>query len=234
VALPFIDLDVDLESLQNKHMDISATIDSIQTLIFLWPMERSMISKRNLLLAISAVALLSQTAHPASAQSPEILVDARHLDQVENPSELDRWRKVVDSQEVRAIGDAITTYYGCAGCYSMVGDGINTIVPLPSSGEEHKGVIQAPVGYTVCRAYVQNPSVNCNGTFTGSYRTADDPNSAHLDGLHYYIVVPKPAIGAGRCWVDGTVVVEFALASPGNREKLKCHASGTVAFHYGK
>jgi hypothetical protein len=213
-------------------MDTIATIASMRKLTLL-PMEGFMIAKRNLLLAISAAALLSQAAHPANAQSP-LLVDARHLDQVENPSELDRWRKVLDTQEVRAIGDAITTYYGCVGCYSMVGDGINEIVPLPSGGEEHKGVIQAPVGYTVCRAYVKDPSVNCDGTFTGSYRTADDPNSANLDGLHYYIVVPTPAIGAGRCWVDGTVVVEFALASPGNRERLKCAASGTIAFHYGK
>jgi hypothetical protein len=116
----------------------------------------------------------------------------------------------------------------------MVGDGINKIVPLPSSGESHNGVIQAPVGYIVCRAYVKDPSVNCNGTFTGCFRTAVDKDSAHLDGLHWGMVVPKPGIGAGRCWVDGTVVVEFIKASPGNRAKMKCHATGEVAFHYGK
>jgi hypothetical protein len=183
------------------------------------------------LIALSSIVLWQ----PAKAQdSQEILVDAIHLDQVENPAELDRWRKVLDTQEVRAIGDAVSTYYGCVGCYSMVGNVINTIKPLSNAGNEHKGVIQAPVGYTVCRAYAQNPSVNCNGTLTGSYRTADDPASGNYDGLHYYIVVPTPGIGAGRCWVDATVVVEFLRATPGNRSRHNCAASGTIAFHYGK
>jgi hypothetical protein len=105
---------------------------------------------------------------------------------------------------------------------------------LSNAGNEHKGVIQAPVGYTVCRAYAKNPSVNCNGTLTGSYRTADDPGSGGYDGLHYYIVVPTPGIGAGRCWVDATIVVEFLRATPGNRSRHNCDQSGTIAFHYGK
>jgi hypothetical protein len=119
-----------------------------------------------------------------NTQPPQIYVNALHLDHVENPSELDRWRKqVLDTKETRAIGDTITSYYGCTGCYSMVGNALNKVAPLPSGGIEHKGVIQAPPGYTVCRAYAKSPSVNCNGTLTGSYRTADDPVSAHLDGL---------------------------------------------------
>lgn len=180
-------------------------------------------------LLLFAIMLVPQ---PASAQGTDILVDARRLNKVENPSELDRWRKVIDAREARLIGDAITSYYGCVGCYSRVGDAINTIVPLPAGGEEHKGVVQAPVGYTVCRAYVKNPSVTCNGTFTGSYRTANDPNSANLDGLHWYMVVPKPKPGKGRCWVDGTVVVEFVKAEI--RSKMKCRSTGEIAFHYGK
>jgi hypothetical protein len=191
---------------------------------------------KQMFLAVSATTLLAHATCPANAQTPgtEILITARHLDQVENPSEVDRWRKVIDDQEVRVIGDAVTTYYGCVGCYSMVGDAINNIVPFGANGQEHKGVIQAPVGYTVCRAYVKNPSVNCNGTFNGSYRTADDPNSARYDGLHWYMVVPTPGIGGGRCWSEGTIVVEFIKASPGNREKRQCHKSGEVAFQYGK
>jgi hypothetical protein len=175
--------------------------------------------------------------HAASEQNsnpPEILVEARHLEQVENPGEIDRWRKVIDAQEVRAIGDAVTTYYRCTGCYSMVGDAINTTVPLKDAGNEHSGVIQAPVSYTVCRAYGKDQSLNCNGTLTGSYRTADDKNSGGHDGLHWYIVVPKPGVGHGRCWVDATIVVEFLYASPGNREKHNCGKTGTIAFHYGK
>jgi hypothetical protein len=62
---------------------------------------------------------------PAAAQ--EVKVAAFDLSQVENPSEIDRWRVVVDSSTVRAVGDAITSYYGCVGCYSMVGDTINMI-----------------------------------------------------------------------------------------------------------
>ena len=88
-------------------------------------------------------------------------------------------------------------------------------------------MIQAPAGYTVCHAAAKDPSLTCSGTLTGSYRTADDPNSAHYDGLHWYMVVPKPSgIGAGGCWVEATIVVEFIRATPGNRARRKCPASG--------
>ena len=141
---------------------------------------------------------------------------------------------VLDTQETRMIGDAVTAYYGCVGCATLMSESMRKIVPLPAGGNEHKGVIQAPVGYTVCHAYVKDPSVNCNGTFTGSYRTADDPNSARLDGLHWYMVVPRPGPGQGRCWVEGTVVVEFVKATPNNPLRARCGKSGETAFHYGK
>ena len=118
----------------------------------------------------------------------------------------------------------------------MVGNTINHISPNNQGSEEHHGVIQAPVGYTVCRAYLVEPtSVTCNGTLTGGYRTADDPNSGRMDGLHWYMVVPHPAgIGPGRCWVDAGIRVEFLRATPGNRQRRNCGASGDVAFHMGK
>ena len=78
--------------------------------------------KRFALFPLMALIFVSgQSVNAQNADSSEILVDAIHLDQVENPAELDRWRKIVDTQEVRAIGDAVTSYYGCVGCYSMVG-----------------------------------------------------------------------------------------------------------------
>jgi hypothetical protein len=171
---------------------------------------------------------------PVKAQdSQEILVDARHLDKVENPSEIGRWQKVLSTPEVQAIGDAVTTAYGCVGCYSMVATGVNTVVPLSNAGNDHKGVIQAPVGYTVCRAYAKDPSLNCDGTLTGSYRTADDPGSGGYDGLHWYIVVPTPGIGKGSCWVEATIVVEFLRATPGNRSRHNCAPSGTMLSTMG-
>jgi hypothetical protein len=42
------------------------------------------------LIAFCAIAL----AQPPKAKSNEIKVAAYHLDQVENPSEIERWRKV--------------------------------------------------------------------------------------------------------------------------------------------
>lgn len=188
-----------------------------------------------LALTVGVTAILLATV-PNCANAQEVLVTAENLDHVENPSDLERVWKVVDTSQAKLIGDAIATYYGCPGCVTASFKFIDDahVIHFGDSGIEHRGAIQAPVGYTVCRAYVMNPSVNCNGTFTGYYCTADDPHCAHIDGLHWYIVVPQPGIGQGRCWVDGTVVVEFLQATPGNRVQHNCGQPNTVAFHYGK
>jgi hypothetical protein len=171
------------------------------------------------------------------AAAEDVLVVAKHIDQVENPRELEKlWKEVINTPVAKTVADAVVSLYtGCVGCTTVAINFINTnVVHFRDAGEEHVGAIQAPVGYTVCRAYVMSPSVNCNGTFTGSYRRADDPASGKIDGLHYYIVVPRPAAFGGRCWVEGTIVVTFINARADNPLWPKCAKSGEIAFHYGK
>ena len=181
----------------------------------------------NIWIAILGSTLASYSANARNKDPQETLIFAAHLDKYKAPNAVESWRKLLDAKETRAVGNAITSFFDCPGCYSMVGDGINAVVPFPPNGDDFRGVIQAPAGYTVCHAAAKDPSLTCSGTLTGSYRTADDPNSAHYDGLHWYMVVPKPSgIGAGGCWVEATIVVEFIRATPGNRARRKCPASG--------
>jgi len=165
------------------------------------------------------------------------LVDAKQINQVENSRELELlWTQVINTPLAKTIADAVVTFYtGCAGCTTTGINFINAnIVHFNDDGETHVAAMQAPVGYTICHAYVMDPSVNCDGTFTGTYRKATDPASAHIDGLHYYLVVPKPAAFAGRCWVNGTIVATFVYAGSENPQLATCGQSGAVAFHYGK
>jgi hypothetical protein len=157
---------------------------------------------------------------------PKLIVTQKHLDKVESP-DAKYWIDII-----KVAGSAIATAYGYPEAAVAIQD-----IPSRNSkdqGNEHWGHIQAPVGYTTCDAYVVDPSLTCNSTFTGVIRTADHPGSGGIDGLHWYIVVPKPS-GAfpGRCWVDGYVVVIFADASQGRPSSCKAANNGPT-FHYGK
>lgn len=171
------------------------------------------------------------------AQTKDVLMTAQRLNKVENPSEIARWwTSVINTKEGKAIADMLATSFGYPRGGAAAIEGIAAIVgPGRNAGNEHWGTIQAPVGYTACTAFVREPSVNCNGTFTGVLRTADHSQSGGIDGLHWYMVVPRPNIGAGRCWVDGIVVVTFVRAS--KKADFKCqtpNVTSSPAFHYGK
>jgi hypothetical protein len=124
----------------------------------------------NILIAIVGSALASYSANARDKKPKDTLIFAAHLDKYKAPNAVESWRKLLDAKETRAVGNAITSFYDCPGCYSMVGDGINAVVPFPPNGDDFKGVIQAPAGYTVCHAAAKDPSLTCNGTLTGSYR----------------------------------------------------------------
>ncbi|MER8977195.1 MULTISPECIES: hypothetical protein [unclassified Mesorhizobium] len=177
------------------------------------------------------------TALPLNAApKKDILAVAERLNKVENPSEIDRWwTSVINTDEGKFVLDIVATYFGYPGGGTAVVEGIDAIVgPHRDEGNQHWGTIQAPVGYTVCTAFVRDPSLNCNGTFSGTLRTADHPDSGRIDGLHWYMVVPRPhEVGGGRCWVDGTVVVTFVRAE--KKPQFQCHpVNGAREFAYGK
>jgi hypothetical protein len=177
------------------------------------------------LIACTAASLTIASNH---ANAQDTLVVAKRLDIVENPNlPMSAW-KAISSQEAQTIFSAL----GWTELRSAI-QFVNALnlVNFGGSGEEHKGAIQAPPGYTVCHAVVPGgASITCGGTFAGSYRTADDPNSANIDGLHYYIVTPKARAFQGRCWSDGTIVVTFVQAAL--RSQFNCGQSGEVAFYY--
>lgn len=182
---------------------------------------------------------------PSRAKAQDFQVDVRRLDQVENPSELQRWGHIADTPEGKALIAIGLSYFGVPPAYAATAATAITAAMgnFPASGTSHVGYIQAPVGYTVCHAEVHQwdpnkpdhiggygPSLNCGNTFNATYRTADDPHSANIDGLHWYMVVNRPGIGAGSCWVDGMVSVFFVKYE--KKGNYNCAHSGDVAWTY--
>lgn len=195
---------------------------------------------------------------PAFAQDPEFLVDVRRLNKVENPTDISVWvgyngncqpgsPRCAPNDESRNsviwISDRPATEFAT----TPIGP-VNSNIYVEKDGNSYRGWIQAPVDYTVCKAAVNQfdgnrpadsfrggygPSLNCGNTFNASYRTADDPESAKIDGLHFYMVVNKPKLFGGRCWVDGVVTVTFVRASSKNKYDF-CRKSGEIAWTYGK
>jgi hypothetical protein len=101
--------------------------------------------------------LVMFAAGSATAQQEKVLVLAKHIDQVENPRELEKlWKEVVNTPIVKAISDAVVTFYtGCAGCTTVAIDFINAnVVHFRDTGEEHLGAIKAPDGIPVQLAQV--------------------------------------------------------------------------------
>lgn len=168
---------------------------------------------------------------------------------VENPSELDRWWTVIETKEGQAVlAWLLYVIFGGGGgddpdikarADAALQNGEIEYRPIPSretrsEGEQHWGVIEAPPSYKPCRAWVDDPSVNGGGTFTGVLRTAEATGNG-VDGLHWYAVVTRPSVGKGRHWVNGVVTVIFVrddLADVGGC--LKLDDTQTPAFHYGE
>jgi hypothetical protein len=155
----------------------------------------------------------AQTKVEATAINEDIVIVAKRLEQVENPAVLENFCKNLDTAQGKKVADTLTTYfYNCKDCGTKAIENVDADVGHTKDTDiEHSGYIQSPVNYTVCHAYAEDTSVSCNGTFTGSYRTADDRGSqtsnGRIDGLHWYIVVPKPAgLFPGGCSVKGTVL----------------------------
>lgn len=193
-------------------------------------------TKTGILALPVALALMCSVAS-AHAQEHKVLYSTYRLNIVENPGEFSRWwNNVIDTQEGRAAANTVAAFFDCIGCGTAIIEGVNSlnIVEQRHEGNEHVGYLQSPSGYRLCKSWVVDPSLNCNGTFTGRYRSAADPGGGHVDGLHYYLVVPAPREGGGRCWVDGLVNMAFIEDKPDNPLAADCLQSVSIAFHYGK
>jgi hypothetical protein len=109
------------------------------------------------------------------------------------------------------------------------------IVHFSDTGFEDQSAIAAPIGYTICHAAMKDLLVSCSGSLTAVYRTATDPDSREIDGLHYSITYVKPAAAAvqpspGKCSISGELVVTFVELN--RRSQFKCGDTGSLAFQY--
>ncbi|RWE25220.1 MAG: hypothetical protein EOS41_12290 [Mesorhizobium sp.] len=103
-------------------------------------------------------------------------------------------------------------------------------------GNQHWGYVQSPVGYTVCASRPTSEStLNHCATLTGVITTADK-SPDHIDGLHFYIVVPESGgIYGNGCKVDRKVVTLFVDASAGRPSYCQpANVYVPPTFHLGK
>jgi hypothetical protein len=109
------------------------------------------------------------------------------------------------------------------------------VIHFLDTGFEDQSTIVSPAGYTICHAAMKDLSVTCKGSLTAVYRTAIDPDSKKIDGLHYTITYTKPDAAAvqpspGKCSISGEFVVTFVELN--RRSQFKCGETGSVSFQY--
>jgi hypothetical protein len=181
--------------------------------------------------AVAVAGALTIWPIPVFAQDTLVLV--KDIDRVEHLNLLEQLWKAVDNAKERSLISQMDWSE-----LKVPADFIGgvTVVHFSDSGFADDSAIEAPVGYTICHATIKEPSVTCSGSITAEYRTAADPGSKKIDGLHYNVAFekPNPTVAQplpGKCWLYGTIVVTFVLQS--KRSTFKCGETGTVAFHYG-
>jgi hypothetical protein len=214
---------------------------------------RAFVILANSILLVS-MSYSSATAGTPTSKTPAVVAATYHMDTVENPSEGSRWWKLIDTPQGAAvlnaggaalglpgagtaalkIGDKIPGIGGNSAVTDIRNVGLNavSITNVRDAGEEHTGAFRAPQGYSVCNAICGSPSVNCNGTLAGSLRTKDDPASGGFDAFWYYVVVPKPGIGAGKCWAEcNPLRVTFVRYDLRASFAGTCGKTGSVPFY---
>jgi hypothetical protein len=90
-------------------------------------------------------------------------------------------------------------------------------------GEEHHGIIRAPVGYEICKAKADWKNASITGEVTFNTRIVRTPND---NGLGYYAVVPKNR-SSGQ-WVETMLYLEFVPA--GKTGQYGCWATDTIPW----
>jgi|SRR5579863_5848311 len=184
---------------------------------------------------MAAAALASTlTVYPLAAFAQETLVLVKDIERVEHLNLLEQLWKAVDNVKQRSVISQ-TDWPELKVPVDFVG-GV-TVVHFSDTGFTDESAIKAPVGYTICHAAIKEPLITCNGSITSVYRTAADPDSKNVDGLHLNISFDKPDPAAtqprpGKCWLSGTIIVTFVVQS--KRSAFKCAETGATAFHYEK
>jgi hypothetical protein len=159
--------------------------------------------------------LTALTVLSTSARAQDALVLIKNIDHVEHPNLLEKLWKVVDLKQEQVILSSLGWPELKASLRFL--DGAN-VVHFSGADHEDKVVIEAPVGYSICHAYLKDPSVTCSGTLTGEYGVAGESKNKNNDGLQFAIIFPKINPGEksplpGKCWLKGTVVMTFVVTS---------------------
>jgi hypothetical protein len=105
---------------------------------------------------------------------------------------------------------------------------VRPIPERPDSATDRYFMIQAPIGYTTCRAWVENPSVAGDSTFEGYIHRVDPGKGERYDAIMVNTSVSKPGIGEPNHWAKGEMHVVFKDATKG---MAGCQPLG-LAFHY--
>lgn len=170
----------------------------------------------------------------ATANSQEILVN--RYDVLVQHDKLNVFHKTgqeLDTDEGRALVAAACAYFGCDP--SKVSAGIAGAAKLivPGGQQDMKGLIQTPVGYTICYAAPSNPNMGSGdkGVETHGDTTFNTtllrvaPGVSDLDGLAWYMSVPFKAGTDTR--VNAVFDVTWVKASPGWQQKYpQCRKRG--------
>lgn len=168
-------------------------------------------------------AYLISSLNCASAQDdPEILVNRYNvLIQRDKLNVLQKTAKELNTSEGQAVVSAACFVIGCdpISINASIAEGARMIVP--EGQQDMNGIIQTPVGYTICYAEPSNQNMGAGdkGIETHGDTTFNTtilrvvPGVNNLDGLGWYMVVPFKARTDTR--VNAAFDVVWVKAAPG-------------------
>jgi len=137
-----------------------------------------------------AVSLLVGNFELAQAQDKPLAATYR-FEIVESGSFFEKTVKEMGTKEAAAMITAACAAFGvdCSQEAAAGTEALKTVINSDSvAGEEHHGIIRAPVGYEICKAKVDWGHASIDGESTFNTAIVRTPND---NGLGYYAVVPK-------------------------------------------
>lgn len=168
-------------------------------------------------------AILVSFAQPCFAQA-EVVTTHIDITYDERGLDFDEWfAKQRTSEQGQAVTKAVAGYFGVPP--SVVN--ISTeqfwkrMLRNTGDGEEHRGGLESPDGYEICKASRQG-EVSITGPSTLNVSVNRGPS---FHGLGWYAVVPVPGrLGQSGNWVRAEYVVVFVRTDPSiwNKYQAKC------------
>lgn len=134
------------------------------------------------------------------------------------------FNELVTSDEAKAVGKAICSYYsGNPGaCSTGIEQGASVLkdVARTRKGSDNYGLISVAAGYEICRAAFVSNDWSVTGRTTFNTVVLRDANA---NGLGYYVSLPTGS--SKRDWIDVQLVLEVVPA--GTAAQQGCWATGS-------